>query len=75
MQDISKSARSQLDTHMEEDEDEEVEYAAKGGNGTAARSQHLPKPDTYTQSNLYTFTPTDLKHDMDQMKDLLHLKP
>lgn len=87
MTDLSQQQKTRLHAHEEEDEEEEGEgeevvYQAK--NGASAGTSTSTDPHAGNGSlltadagaaNLYTFSPADLKSDMDKMKSLLHLKP
>jgi len=90
MTDVSSQVRNRLQTHEELDESEDVHYEANKDDvpdGGAAESKKSAKSAgngtqyTYTAesaasaANLYTFSPSELKSDMDKMKGLLHLKP
>lgn len=76
--DVSSGARGRLHTHEELDESEDIVYeASNGGGGTsaAAPGNGSLHAESSAAANLYTFSPSELKSDMDKMKGLLHLKP
>lgn len=88
MTDVRSQVRARLETHEEEeaDENEDIVYESKsegatpGGDLTGPRSKSTQGNGSLftadaTSANLYTFSPSELKSDMDKMKGLLHLKP
>ncbi|KAF6038581.1 SLC12A4 [Bugula neritina] len=73
--------KSRLHTHEEVDENtEDILYSSEGAGGvsngpsSSMTGNGALQVNNETQ-NLYTFSPSDLKSDMDKMKGLLHLKP
>lgn len=79
MTDLSQQ-KSRLQTHEEVDENaEDVVYESKGASapapaGNGALTHEGIKLDD-TSPNLYTFSPSELKADMEKVKGLLHHKP
>lgn len=70
-----------LHSHPEVNEDEEhVEFEAKSlgaptATGPPSNGALSATPQSMSAANLYTFSPAELKTDMQKVKDLLHLKP
>ena len=86
MTDVRSQVRARLETHEEADENEDIVYESKS-EGASPGLEMMGAKSKSTQgngsmftadaasANLYTFSPSELKSDMDKMKGLLHLKP